>query len=105
MSQCRHWVAADWHRIERWAWRIMRGKHWRGRFAGVVLAAVGSSATAAQCPEPINKAVRLVLVTTPTMDGLSADMRLFVRDAPGAAWVPRGSAEPAVVGQAGLAWG
>jgi L,D-peptidoglycan transpeptidase YkuD (ErfK/YbiS/YcfS/YnhG family) len=74
-------------------------------FAGAIFAAVGLSAHAAQCPGPLATAQRLVLVTTPTMNSVAARLQLFVRGSPTAPWTPHSEAEPAVVGQAGLAWG
>jgi L,D-peptidoglycan transpeptidase YkuD (ErfK/YbiS/YcfS/YnhG family) len=74
-------------------------------FALVLLGAQTSGAWPSDCPETIGKATRLILVTTPTMDGFSARMRLFVRNSPDAPWLSQGRAEQAVVGKAGLAWG
>ena len=71
----------------------------------MAFSALGSIAGAAECPGDISNAQRLVLVTTSSMDTLSARMQLFVRNDSDGAWAPHGPAEPAVVGQAGLAWG
>jgi hypothetical protein len=80
-------------------------KHKLQPVVAVVFAALASTASAGQCPDAMDTARRLVLVTTPTMNSASARMQLFVRNSPGSRWASHGPAEPAVVGQAGLAWG
>jgi L,D-peptidoglycan transpeptidase YkuD (ErfK/YbiS/YcfS/YnhG family) len=59
----------------------------------------------ASCPEPIAKASRLVLVTTPSMDTALATLQLFTRRSVNMPWKRVSAAEPAVVGKAGLGWG
>jgi L,D-peptidoglycan transpeptidase YkuD (ErfK/YbiS/YcfS/YnhG family) len=60
---------------------------------------------AGSCPGPLLDALRLVLVTTPSMDTPIARMRLFTRGSAGETWIQEGRSEPAVIGHAGLAWG
>lgn len=72
-------------------------------FAFATLAA--STAYAGTCPQPLDTALRLVLVTAPSMHSPNAQMRRFERTSPGEPWQPIGEAEPAVVGQSGLGWG
>jgi len=57
------------------------------------------------CPEPLQSARRLVLVTAETMATSAATARLFERASTNEAWRPLGPAEPAVIGRAGMAWG
>ena len=57
------------------------------------------------CPRVLHRATRLVVVTVPTMEATSAKMRTFTRKSPSAAWTPQSSAETAVVGAQGIAWG
>jgi len=67
------------------------------------LAAV--SALAQTCPEPLQSARRLVLVTADNMDTSAATMQLFERASPADPWRPLGPAEPALVGRKGMGWG
>jgi L,D-peptidoglycan transpeptidase YkuD (ErfK/YbiS/YcfS/YnhG family) len=71
---------------------------------GVVIA-FGEPALADHCPMPISDALRLVLVTTPSMNSLSANMRLYTRSATDQSWKQIGGSQRAVVGAAGLGWG
>lgn len=71
---------------------------------GAVLAFV-PHALAADCPPPLGDALRLVLVTTASMNTSSAKMQLFTRAAPDVPWKQEGGAERAVIGEAGIAWG
>ncbi|GEP11864.1 hypothetical protein MGN01_37090 [Methylobacterium gnaphalii] len=57
------------------------------------------------CPAFLASARSLVLVTADTMETARARIRLFERSGPSVAWQPIGRAEPAVVGENGLAWG
>lgn len=76
------------------------------RMAVVMVSASGLQACAVdECAEPLAGATRLLLVTTPAMDGPVATLRTFERVAPGDEWQPVSPPEPAVVGSAGLAWG
>lgn len=72
-------------------------------FAAAVVMA--PSAPFAECPPPLGDAVRLVLVTTPSMDSAKARLQLFTRADAQSPWSAAGEAEPAVVGKAGLGWG
>lgn len=60
---------------------------------------------AADCPEVLAKARRLVLVTAADMNAPAARLQRFKRDALDSVWAADGEPEPAVVGQAGLGWG
>jgi D-alanyl-D-alanine dipeptidase len=68
-------------------------------------AAAAMPARAQSCPSPLDSTLRLVLVTTPTMDSAAASMQLFTRKATSAPWTAATGVEPVVVGKAGLAWG
>jgi L,D-peptidoglycan transpeptidase YkuD (ErfK/YbiS/YcfS/YnhG family) len=57
------------------------------------------------CPRVLHRATRLIIVTVPTMDATGAKMRTFARKSPSASWTPQGTAETAVVGAQGIAWG
>ena len=57
------------------------------------------------CPRVLHRATRLIVVTVPTMDATKATMRTFARKSPAAKWTTQSSAEPAVVGAGGVAWG
>lgn len=57
------------------------------------------------CRSQLSAATRLVLVSTPTMDGAAATIETFERVSPKATWRHRSGPEPAVVGEAGLGWG
>jgi L,D-peptidoglycan transpeptidase YkuD (ErfK/YbiS/YcfS/YnhG family) len=59
----------------------------------------------AGCPAPLDGATRLVLVTTPTMNGPAATLETFERDVASGPWQVRTGPQPAVVGEAGLGWG
>jgi D-alanyl-D-alanine dipeptidase len=63
------------------------------------------SAISQTCPAPLDQALRLVLVTAPSMTAHNATLRIFQRDAVGAEWHQLGSAEPAVIGRHGIGWG
>jgi L,D-peptidoglycan transpeptidase YkuD (ErfK/YbiS/YcfS/YnhG family) len=62
-------------------------------------------ALAETCPPPLDDALRLILVTTTTMETQEAKLQLFDRITPADQWQAKGPAEPAVVGTAGLGWG
>ena len=75
----------------------------------IVLLAVAASlacapALAQTCPAPLADAGRLVLVTADTMNSTAATLQLFERATPKDPWKAAGSAEPALVGRAGMAW-
>jgi len=57
------------------------------------------------CPDVLDGARRLVLVTAETMATSAATAQLFERATAADAWRPLGSAEPALLGRAGMAWG
>ena len=61
--------------------------------------------TTTYCPRVLHRATRLIVVTVPTMDATKATMRTFARKSPAAAWMAQSTAEPAVVGAGGVAWG
>ena len=72
---------------------------------GILVAVAPFPAKSADCPEVLAKARRLVLVTVEDMASHHARLQRFTRDDPAGTWVADGAPEPAVVGQAGLAWG
>lgn len=76
-------------------------------FAGLIaLSALATASAIAQtCPEPLQSARRLVLVTANNMDTSAATMQLFERASPTEAWHPLGPVEPALLGSGGMAWG
>ncbi len=57
------------------------------------------------CPRVLHRATRLVIVTVPSMNATEATMRTFARSSPSATWTPQSTAETAVVGAQGIAWG
>lgn len=57
------------------------------------------------CPAFLDRALHLLVVTTRNQDATAARLRLFSRDRPGTSWRQDGTAESAVVGRHGLAWG
>ncbi len=57
------------------------------------------------CPDPLQGARRLVLVTADTMETYTATAQLFERAAAADAWRSLGPAEPALLGRTGMAWG
>jgi L,D-peptidoglycan transpeptidase YkuD (ErfK/YbiS/YcfS/YnhG family) len=74
----------------------------------IVLAAtlLCSSNTFAQtCPDLMQSARRLVIVTVPTLASSAGSLRLFERARPDAGWKLVGAAAPVVVGARGVAWG
>jgi D-alanyl-D-alanine dipeptidase len=78
------------------------------RLRKLVLAATATAAGPAfgqSCPPPLDQALRLVLVTTPSMDSSKARLQLFERSSPAAPWRTLSAGEPAMVGKNGLAWG
>jgi L,D-peptidoglycan transpeptidase YkuD (ErfK/YbiS/YcfS/YnhG family) len=62
------------------------------------------TALAQACPAALADARRLVLVTAESMTATRATMRRFERAAPGEPWQPAGTAEPALLGRAGMGW-
>ena len=60
---------------------------------------------AGDCPAPVSEALRLVLVTTSSMNAASAKIGLFTRTSTDMPWKRVSGVDPAVVGQAGLGWG
>ncbi len=73
--------------------------------ATVALVVLATSAHAGPCPAALDGALRLVLVTTPSMSTASAEMALFARATRSMPWERVGGIERAVVGKAGLGWG
>ena len=71
---------------------------------GTAVALSVSSARAQSCPAPLADARRLVLVTTQTMNDMTASMRLYERASPAEPWRARDAAEPALIGRAGMGW-
>jgi L,D-peptidoglycan transpeptidase YkuD (ErfK/YbiS/YcfS/YnhG family) len=67
--------------------------------------AIVPAAQAGSCPRVLDKATHLAIVSAPTMQSVGATLRRYERADAGAAWSPRGSAQPVVVGARGLAWG
>ncbi len=57
------------------------------------------------CPRVLHRATRLIIVSVPDVDSTKATMRTFLRKSPAASWVVQSTAEPAVVGTGGIAWG
>jgi L,D-peptidoglycan transpeptidase YkuD (ErfK/YbiS/YcfS/YnhG family) len=81
--------------------------------SGLAVAALGLTALsllgampalAQKCPEPLASARRLVLVTTETMNATAATLQLFERDSTAHPWRAAATAEPAVIGRAGMGW-
>lgn len=64
-----------------------------------------AAAQGASCPALLGDSRQLVLVTTDGMNARTARLRRFERASGQESWRPLGPAEPAVIGQAGLAWG
>ncbi len=73
--------------------------------ACVTSALATASALGQTCPEPLQSARRLVLVTAENMETSAATVQLFERASPADAWRPLGPVEPALLGRAGMAWG
>src|SRR5262249_15882832 len=61
-------------------------------------------AVAGTCPAPLDGALRLVLVLTPTMNSVSGKLQVFERPSINMPWTRLSEVEPAVVGLAGLGW-
>lgn len=64
-----------------------------------------AAAEAGACPQPLENALRLVLVTTQSMHTPVAQIRRYERTSPADPWRMVGDPEPAVIGLAGLGWG
>jgi D-alanyl-D-alanine dipeptidase len=62
------------------------------------------SALAQTCPATLAGAKRLVLVTADSFNATGATLQTFERATPKDSWKAAGSAEPALVGKAGMAW-
>ena len=76
------------------------------RFLAMSAVAICASPVhAANCPAPVDQALRLVLVTASSMNTATAKMQLFERAAAHLSWTQASEIEPAVIGQAGLSWG
>lgn len=71
---------------------------------GLMSSAAGTL-KAETCPKPLETAVRLVVVTTASMDAKAATLRLYTRKGVAARWMAEGEGLAAVVGRSGLAWG
>jgi D-alanyl-D-alanine dipeptidase len=74
-------------------------------WAGLGVTLFLTSPAEAECPAPFDGATRLVLVTTPTMNGATATLETFERASASEPWQVRTGRQPAVVGEAGLGWG
>jgi len=70
--------------------------------AAVLLA---PQAHAGACPEILDGATRLVLISVPDMNSTKATMQTFERDSPTASWKRSSKPEPCVVGARGIGWG
>jgi D-alanyl-D-alanine dipeptidase len=77
------------------------------RLRNLVIAATASAAAPAlaQCPAPLDEALRLVLVTTTDMASTKGRLQLFTRDTAAAPWKAASDGEPVNLGKQGLAWG
>ena len=73
--------------------------------ACVTSALATASALGQTCPEPLQSARRLVLVTAENMETSTATVQLFERASPADAWRPVAPAEAALLGRTGMAWG
>jgi L,D-peptidoglycan transpeptidase YkuD (ErfK/YbiS/YcfS/YnhG family) len=82
------------------------GARWLAAAAMVAVATVYlvAAARAQSCPAPLANAKRLVLVTAPGMNDMTATMRLYERASANAAWRALAAAEPTTIGRAGLGW-
>ena len=69
-----------------------------------VATAHSAPARAQSCPAPLANAKRLVLVTAPSMNDVTATMRLYERASANAAWRALGATEPVTIGRAGMGW-
>ena len=73
--------------------------------AVVAVATAHSAAARAQsCPAPLADAKRLVLVTAPSMNDMTATMRLYERTSAREPWRALDASEPATIGKAGMGW-
>lgn len=72
---------------------------------GLAVICAGVPAEAETCPRAIDDALRLLLVTSPTMNGHAASLQSYERASPKDTWRRIGEPQPVVVGNAGLAWG
>jgi L,D-peptidoglycan transpeptidase YkuD (ErfK/YbiS/YcfS/YnhG family) len=83
-------------------------RHAVGLSAAVAVVVVSSTiaawAQSQACPAPLAAARRLVLVTAKTMNDTAAEMQLYERSSAAEPWRAVASAEPALVGKAGLGW-
>jgi L,D-peptidoglycan transpeptidase YkuD (ErfK/YbiS/YcfS/YnhG family) len=66
---------------------------------------VGARAHAAACPEVLDGAKRLAVVTVPDMGTTAGTLRTFERADQTAAWRETGAAQSVVIGRRGLGWG
>jgi L,D-peptidoglycan transpeptidase YkuD (ErfK/YbiS/YcfS/YnhG family) len=66
---------------------------------------LSTPAIAQSCPEALQGALRLILVTGKDMTATAGTAHLFERATPQDAWQPAGPAEPVQLGHAGIAWG
>src|SRR3954470_16944067 len=85
---------------------MISGERWLAAVAIVAVATAYpvAAARAQSCPAPLANAKRLVLVTAPTMNELSATMRLYERGSASEAWRALGDPEPATIGRTGMGW-
>jgi L,D-peptidoglycan transpeptidase YkuD (ErfK/YbiS/YcfS/YnhG family) len=82
------------------------GARWLAAVAIVAAATAHSVAVARaqSCPAPLANAERLVLVTAPSMNDMTATMRLYERASAKEPWRALGATEPATIGRAGMGW-
>ena len=72
---------------------------------GLILSMLASHVSAQTCPKAIETSLRLLVVTTATMNDATASLQLYRRAAASEGWVAEGAPFPVVVGKSGLAWG
>jgi D-alanyl-D-alanine dipeptidase len=82
------------------------GARWLAALTMVAVAAAHSvaAAHAQSCPAPLANAKRLVLVTAPSMNDMTATMRLYERASAKEPWRALEAPERATIGRAGMGW-
>lgn len=76
-----------------------------GLLASALALLGATSAAASDCPAVLKSALRLVLITAPSMSTPRAQVQLFERPTVQAPWKPASSIEPGEIGKAGMGWG
>jgi D-alanyl-D-alanine dipeptidase len=83
-------------------------KLWIPVFAGMsglfILILATHPALAQSCPEPLASARRLVLVTSDTLESMTASVERFERTSPNTPWHVAGGPATALIGYKGVAW-